>query len=85
MIVVHAAAPSLPHGAAEASSPATHTAAATDATASVVGELEVVMGHPTFHVPDDIPLNEAVSTAHRALSQAQCVLCQEDDDLIDER
>jgi hypothetical protein len=85
MIVVHAGAPSLPHGAAELSSPTHHVAAATDATASVVGEPKVVMGHPTFYVLDDIPLHEVVSTAHRALSQAQIVLRQEDKDLTDKR
>jgi hypothetical protein len=42
------------------------------------------MGHPTFHAPDDIPVDEAVSMARKALSQAQRVLHREDDDLIDE-
>jgi hypothetical protein len=68
MIIAHVAAPSPPHGAAEASSPAPRAAAAVDTTAGVVGELEVVMGDPTFHAPDDIPLDEAVNTPHRALS-----------------
>jgi hypothetical protein len=34
----------------------------------------VVLGHPTPYAPDDIPLGEAMSTAHRALSQVQRVL-----------
>jgi hypothetical protein len=82
MIVAHGAAPP-PHGAVEASSPAPCTAAA--AAACVVGEPEVVMGHPTFHVLDDIPLDKAVSAALMALSQAQRVLRREDEDLVDER
>jgi hypothetical protein len=64
MIVMHVVGPSLPHGATEASSPAPHIAASVGATSSVVGEPEVVMGHPTFHVLDDIPLDEAVSMTH---------------------
>jgi hypothetical protein len=70
MIVVHAAAPSLPHGAAEASSPAPCAAVALDISADVVGEPEMVMGQPAFHAPDDNPLDEVVSMAHRALSHA---------------
>jgi hypothetical protein len=70
MIVVHVVAPSPPHATAEVSSPAPHAAAVMDTAANVVGEPEVVMGHPAFHATDDIPLDEAVSTAHRALSQA---------------
>jgi hypothetical protein len=34
----------------------------------VVGP-EVILGHPTLYVPDDIPLDEALSMSHRALSQ----------------
>jgi hypothetical protein len=83
-IVTQAATPP-PHGAAEASSLAPHAATAVDVAAGVVGEPEVVMGHPTSHASDDIPLNEAVSMAHRALSQAQRVLRREDEDLADER
>jgi hypothetical protein len=45
---------------------APRAAAAVDATAYVMGELEVVMGHPTFHALDDIPLDEAMSMAHKA-------------------
>jgi hypothetical protein len=83
MIIAHAVVPP-PHGAAEASSPASRAAAATNSIASVVGEQEVVMEHPTFHALDNIPLDEAVSMAHRALSQAQHVLRQEDEDLADD-
>jgi hypothetical protein len=68
MIITHAAAPSLLHGVADASSPASYADAAADATVEVVGELEVLMGHPTFHAPDDISLDEAVSMADKALS-----------------
>jgi hypothetical protein len=85
MIITHAATPSPPHGVADASSPASYADVAVDATTEVVGELEVVMGHPTFHAPDDISLDEAVSMAHRALSQAQRVLHREDEDLTDEQ
>jgi hypothetical protein len=46
--------------------------------------LEVIMGHPTFYAPDDIPLDEVVSMAHRALSQVQHVLRWEDKGLTDE-
>jgi hypothetical protein len=48
-------------------------------------ESEVIMGHPTFYAPDGIPLDEVMSMAHRALSQAQRVLRWEDEGLIDER
>jgi hypothetical protein len=54
MIIMHVVAPSLPHGATEAPSLTCRTAAAADTTISFVGELEVVMGHPTFHALDDI-------------------------------
>jgi hypothetical protein len=47
--------------------------------------MEVVLGHPTPYAPDDIPLGEAMSTAHRALSQVQRVLRREGEDLADER
>jgi hypothetical protein len=55
MIITHVVAPSLPHDATEVPSLTCRTAAAADATISFVGELEVVMGHPTFHALDDIP------------------------------
>jgi hypothetical protein len=47
--------------------------------------LEVILGHPTLYATDDIPLDEAVSTAHRALSQMQLLLRQEGEGLADER
>jgi hypothetical protein len=53
--------------------------------AGVMVESEVIMGHPTFYALDDIPLDEAMSMAHRALSQAHRVLHWEDEGLIDER
>jgi hypothetical protein len=55
-----------------------------DAATDAVGELEVVMGHPTCHAPGDISLDGAVSTALRPLSQVQRVLRREDGDLVDE-
>jgi hypothetical protein len=55
-----------------------------DATTGVLREPEMVMGHPTFHAPYNIPLDEAVNTAHGALSQAQRDLHWEDEDLTDE-
>jgi hypothetical protein len=61
------------------------TAALADAAADAVEETEVVMGHPTNRAPGDISLDGAVSTALRALSQVQRVLCREDGDLVDER
>jgi hypothetical protein len=85
MIVTHVATPSPPHGAAVASLLEPHVAtAAGDAPDAMVGP-EVILGHPTSYAPDDIPLEEAVSTAHGALSQVQCVLRREDEGLVDER
>jgi hypothetical protein len=72
MIVVRAATPSPSHGAPAPSSPVPRIAIGAG-TASGTG-LEVVLGHPTPYAPDDIPLGEAVSTAHQALSQVQRVL-----------
>jgi hypothetical protein len=83
MIAASAVAPSPSHGASAPSPPVPRIAAAVGA-ASGTG-LEVVLGHPTPYAPDDIPLGEAVSTAHRALSQVQRVLCREGGDLTDER
>jgi hypothetical protein len=82
--IVCTAVPSPPLAATEASSSALGTAAPTDAAADVVGEPEVVMGHPTCHAPGDISLDGAVSTALRAMSQVQRVLRREDGDLADE-
>jgi hypothetical protein len=48
-------------------------------------EIEVVLGHPTPYVPGDISVGEAVNLAHQALSQTQCVLHHEGEDLADER
>jgi hypothetical protein len=84
MIVAHAASPSPLHGAATASSPAPRAAAATGIAVGVAVRPEVIMGHPTFYVSDDISLDEAVSTAHRALSQVQRVLRREDEGLTNE-
>jgi hypothetical protein len=84
MIIVHTVAPSPPHGAAAASSSAPRVATVAGTTTSVAVGLEVIMGHPTFYAPDDIPLDEAVSMAHRALSQVQHVLRWEDEGLTDE-
>jgi hypothetical protein len=67
MITARAAAPSPSHGAPVPSSLAPLIATGMGA-ASGTG-LEVVLGHPTPYAPDDIPLGEVVSTAHRALSQ----------------
>jgi hypothetical protein len=83
--VMRTAVPSLPLAAAAVSSSALGTAAPADVAADAVGETEVVMGHPTYHAPDDISLDGAVSTALRALSQVQRVLRREDGDLADER
>jgi hypothetical protein len=69
VLAVHAAIPSPPHAAAGASSPAPDTAASAGAAVDAVGGPEVIMGHPTFHAPGDVSLDEAVSTALRALSQ----------------
>jgi hypothetical protein len=82
--VVRTAVPTSPLATAAASSPALGTAAAADAGADTAGEMEVVMGHPTYHAPGDVSLDGAVSTTLRALSQVQRVLRREDGDLADE-
>jgi hypothetical protein len=74
MITVRAAAPSPPRGASAASSPAPHAAAAVGAAASATVGPKVILGHPTLYAAGDIPLDEAVSMAPRALSQVQRVL-----------
>jgi hypothetical protein len=84
MPIVRTAVPSSPLAAAAASSSALGTAAPADVAADAVGEMEVVMGHPTYHAPGDISLDGAVSTALRALSQVRHVLRREDGDLADE-
>jgi hypothetical protein len=68
MITARTAAPSPPCGASAASSPAPRPAAATDTTANAAVGPEVILGHPTLYTSNDIPLDEVVSTAHRALS-----------------
>jgi hypothetical protein len=83
MIATRTAAPSPPRGASEASSPAPHVAAVAGATADAAVGPEVILGHSTLYTPDDIPLDEVVSTAHRALSQVQRLLCREDEGLTD--
>jgi hypothetical protein len=85
MIIMHATAPSPPHGAAAASLPAPRTATIVGAAAGVAVGPEVIMGHRTFYAPDDISLDEAVNTAHMALSQVQRVLRRIDEGLVDER
>jgi hypothetical protein len=83
MIATRAMTPSPSHGVPRSLSLAPRTAAATDVAAGV--GLEVVLGHSTPYVLDDIRLGEAVSTAHQALSQVQRVLRRKGEDLADER
>jgi hypothetical protein len=47
--------------------------------------LEVVLGHPAPYAPGNVPLDEAVSITHRALSQVQRVLHYQGGDHADER
>jgi hypothetical protein len=47
--------------------------------------MEVVLGHPTPYALGDVSVSEAVNMAHQALSQAQCVLHRDGEDLADER
>jgi hypothetical protein len=84
MTVAHAAAPSPPHGAAAAASSAPRATVAAGAAVDVAVGPEVIMGRPTFYAPDDINLDEAMSTAHRAMSQVQRVLRREDEGLANE-
>jgi hypothetical protein len=85
MPIMCSMAPSSPLAAAATSSSTLGAAAPADAVADAVEETEVVMGHPTYHAPDDISLDGVVSTTLRALSQVQRVLRREDGDLADER
>jgi hypothetical protein len=85
MITARTTSPSPPRGASVASSPAPHAAATAGAAASAAVGPEVILGHPTLYTPDYIPLDEAVSMAHKALSQVQCVLHREDERLADKR
>jgi hypothetical protein len=58
----------------------------TASSGAITGEgMEVVLGHPTPYAPGDISVGEPVSTAHQALSQAQCFLHHKGEDLADER
>jgi hypothetical protein len=68
MIAVRTAAPSPPRGASAASSLAPHAAAAVGTAANTTVRPEVILGHPTFYAAGNIPLDEAVSMAPRALS-----------------
>jgi hypothetical protein len=77
----HVVAPPPSHGARAPFSPAPRTA--TTAGAATGAGLEVVLGHPTPYTLDDIPLREAMRIAHRALSQVQCILHHEGEDLVD--
>jgi hypothetical protein len=79
MIAVRVVTPS---SSAPPFSSAPRTAAATGSAANT--GLQVVLEHPTPYEPDNIPLGEAVSMAHRALSQVQCVPRHEGEDLADE-
>jgi hypothetical protein len=76
-----AAAPPPSCGARAPFSLAPRTAVTSGATTDV--GMEVVLGHLTPYVPDDISLVEAVSMAHQALSQVQRVLHCEGEDLAD--
>jgi hypothetical protein len=48
-------------------------------------EPEVILGHPTLRAPGDISLDEAMGTAHWALTQAQNVLRWESGGIVDEQ
>jgi hypothetical protein len=78
MIIARAATPS------PASSSSFPRIAATAGAASGV-RLKAVLGHPSPYAPGNVPLDEAMSTAHRALSQVQRVLRRKGEDLADER
>jgi hypothetical protein len=84
MIAANVAAPP-PCGAPATSSLAPRAAAAVGAVADAAVGPEMILGHPTLYVSDNIPLDEAVSTAHRAPSQVQRVLRREDEGLVDDR
>jgi hypothetical protein len=84
MIAVRtAAAPPLSHGARAPLSSVPRRAVASGATVSE--GMEVVLGHPPLYASGDISVTEAVSMTHQALSQTQCVLRREGEDLADER
>jgi hypothetical protein len=84
MIAVRTAVAPLPsRGVRAPISSALHRAADSGAAASE--GMEVVMGHPTPYALGDIFMSEVVSTAHHTLSQAQCILRREGEDLADKR
>jgi hypothetical protein len=85
IIAPHAVAPSPSHGAPAPFSPTSRTAATAGAAVGTAAGLVVVLEHPTPYASDDIPLGEAMSMAHRALSQVHRVLRREGEDLADER
>jgi hypothetical protein len=83
MITVRAAAALPPsRGARAPLSLAPRRAAASGAT--IDEGIEVVLGHPTPYALGDISMGEVMSTAHQALTQAQCILHREGEDLADE-
>jgi hypothetical protein len=84
MIAVRLMAAPLPSRGAHTPLSSTPRRAATSGATAGEG-MEVVLGHPTPYAPSDISVSEAVSTAHKALSQVQRVLHCEGEDLADER
>jgi hypothetical protein len=48
-------------------------------------EPEVILEHPMLMAPGDVSLDEAMGTAHWALTRAQNVLHRESGGIIDER
>jgi hypothetical protein len=48
-------------------------------------EPKVILEHPMLMAPGDVSLDEAMGTAHWALTQAQNVLHRESGGIIDER
>jgi hypothetical protein len=84
MIAVHAAAAPPPSCGARAPPSSAPHKATTSGAATGKG-MEVVLGHPSPYALGNISVGEAVSTAHQALSHAQCILRCEGEDLADER
>jgi hypothetical protein len=84
MIAVRTVVAPLPsRGVRAPISSALHRAA--DSGAAAGEGMEVVMGHPTPYALGDIFVSEAVSTTHHALSQTQCILRREGEDLVEKR
>jgi hypothetical protein len=52
-------------------------AASTDATTNIMGEPEVILGHPSLITPRNISLDEEMGMAHWAITQVQGVLHRE--------